>query len=148
MIAQGKTVSVDYAAHLKTLVDQGAVAIPLLEAYLMTGAHQLQVHAPAGGVIQPPGEGSRPTQHPGGGGQHVQPPVQPPVNGPPVNGLPAPDQPLDMEAENACVAAEVARNIAIENNMADVYDSSRDFQHLMWSVAMDTATALGKPCVV
>ena len=30
MIAEGKIVSVDYAAHLQTLADQGAVAIPLL----------------------------------------------------------------------------------------------------------------------
>ena len=50
-----------YADHLQTIVDQGNVAVPVLEAALMAGIHQEQVPTPAGGVIQPPG----------GGGQHV-----------------------------------------------------------------------------
>ena len=76
MIAQDKIVSVDYAAHFQTLADQGAVSIQLLEAYLLTEAHQAKVPAPAGGVIQTPKRGGQQAIHPGGGGQLVQPPVQ------------------------------------------------------------------------
>ena len=62
--------------------------------------------------------------------------VQPPVGGdqqaqPTVDGQPppVPDQPLDLDAENARVAAEVAINIATEQQEADIYDTRQDYQH-------------------
>ena len=171
MIAQGKIV---IPGQL------GSVSIPLIEAYLMTGAGGGGViQPPAGGaqqggggqnaqppIIQPAGGGIQQVPHQGGGGPQAQPPViqvlpqgggphfqppviQPPVGvqqvlpqggGPPVkplvnghtvNGPPVQDQPLDWDAEQARVALVLNRNIAIENNMVDVYDLARDFQHLL-----------------
>ena len=86
----------------------------------MARVHQAQAQSPAGGVVQ----------RPVGGDQQVQPPVNgqpPPVNGQPP---PVPFQPLDLEAENARVAAEVAINIATEQQEADIYDPRRDYQHI------------------
>ena len=113
LIAQGRQVPAAYAEHLQTLVDQGDQAVPLLEAALMAGVQQAQAPAPAGGVVQPPV----------GGDQQVQPTVdgQPP---------PVPDQPLDLDAENARVAAEVAINIATEQQEADIFDTRCDYHHL------------------
>ena len=44
---------------------------------------------------------------------------------------PAQNQPLDWDAEHPKVALDLDRTIAQENNLAEVYDPARDYQHLL-----------------